>query len=176
MKLSGNTIFIAGATSGIGRGLAERFADAGNNVIIAGRRQHLVDEIVAGHDNIGGLVLDVNDPLSIEAAVSTIKTTFPETNVLVTVAGIMMSEDLHTDSFLPTAEATDEHEPRWADATDRRADGVSGVQGSRGDSHRLVGTRVRTPCPSRRPTARPRLRSTRSPSRFGYSSRTPPFR
>ena len=48
MNLSGNTIFIAGATSGIGRGLAERFADAGNRVIIAGRRQHLVDEIVAG--------------------------------------------------------------------------------------------------------------------------------
>jgi uncharacterized oxidoreductase len=47
MNLSGNTIFIAGATSGIGRGLAERFADAGNHVIIAGRRQHLVDEIVA---------------------------------------------------------------------------------------------------------------------------------
>ena len=74
MNLSGNTIFIAGATSGIGRGLAERFADAGNHVIIAGRRQHLVDEIVAGDDNIEGLVLDVNDALSIEAAVSIIKT------------------------------------------------------------------------------------------------------
>jgi uncharacterized oxidoreductase len=46
MNLSGNTIFIAGATSGIGRALAERFA-AGNHGIIAGRRQHLVDEIVA---------------------------------------------------------------------------------------------------------------------------------
>lgn len=47
MNVSGNTIFIAGATSGIGRGLAERLANTGNNVIIAGRRQHLVDEIVA---------------------------------------------------------------------------------------------------------------------------------
>ena len=47
MNLSGNTIF-AGATSGIARGLAERLANAGNHVIIAGRRQHLVDEIVAG--------------------------------------------------------------------------------------------------------------------------------
>ena len=106
MNVSGNTIFIAGATSGIGRGLAERFANTGNNVIIAGRRQQLVDEIVAGHDNIEGFVLDVTDPVSIEAAVSTIKTTFPETNVLITVAGIMVPEDLHTDSFLPTAEAT----------------------------------------------------------------------
>jgi NAD(P)-dependent dehydrogenase (short-subunit alcohol dehydrogenase family) len=48
MNLSGNTILIARATSGIGRALAERFANAGNHVIIAGRRQHLVDEIVAG--------------------------------------------------------------------------------------------------------------------------------
>ena len=106
MNVSGNTIFIAGATSGIGRGLAERLANTGNKVIIAGRRQHLVDEIVSSHDNIEGLVLDVTDPVSIEAAVSTIKTTFPDTNVLITVAGIMVPEDLHTDSFLPTAEAT----------------------------------------------------------------------
>ena len=106
MNISGNTIFIPGATSGIGRGLAERFADAGNNVIVAGRRQHLVEEIVASHDNIEGFPLDVTDQRSVEAAVSTIKTAFPETNVLVTVAGIMRPEDVHAASFLPTAEAT----------------------------------------------------------------------
>ena len=106
MNISGNTIFIPGATSGIGRGLAERFADAGNNVIVAGRRRHLVAEIAAGRDSIEGLVLDVTDPQSIQAAVSPIETSFPETNVLVTVAGIMRPEDVHTDAFLPTAEAT----------------------------------------------------------------------
>jgi uncharacterized oxidoreductase len=106
MNISGNTIFIPGATSGIGRGLAQRFADAGNNVIVAGRRQHLVEEIAAGHDNIEGFALDVTDPRSIAAAVSTIETSFPETNVLITVAGIMRPEDVHTDAFLPTAEAT----------------------------------------------------------------------
>jgi uncharacterized oxidoreductase len=106
MNISGNAVFIPGATSGIGRGLAERFADAGNKVIVAGRRRHLVEEIVAGHDNIEGFVLDVTDPRSIDAAVSTIKTAFPETNVLITVAGIMLPEDIHTDAFLPTSEAT----------------------------------------------------------------------
>lgn len=106
MNISGNTIFIPGATSGIGRGLAERFADAGNNVIVAGRRRHLVEEVAAGHDNIAGFTLDVTEPRSIEAAVSTIKTSFPDTNVLITVAGIMRPEDLHTGAFLRTAEAT----------------------------------------------------------------------
>jgi len=106
MRVTGNTIFIAGATSGIGRGLAERLADAGNTVVAAGRRRRLIDELVASHERIEGFVLDVTDPRAIATATATIKRSFPDTNVLVTVAGIMRPEDLRTGSFVSTAEAT----------------------------------------------------------------------
>lgn len=106
MKTSGNTIFIPGATSGIGRGLAQRFAAADNKVIIAGRRQHLIDQIVAEHDAIEGFVLDVTDPASIDRAADTIQTRYPDTNVLAAVAGIQLPEDLLSSDFLPNAEAT----------------------------------------------------------------------
>ena len=106
MELSGNTIFIPGSTSGIGRGLAERFAAAGSQVIVSGRRSELVEEVAAGNDNISGLVLDVTDPASIEAAVETIERDHPDTNVLVTSVGIMEPEDLHDSAFLDVAERT----------------------------------------------------------------------
>jgi uncharacterized oxidoreductase len=106
MNTAGNTIFIPGATSGIGLGLARRFAAAGNKVVIAGRREHLIDQIVAENDDIDGFVLDVTDPQSIDAAVETIKTRYPATNVLAAIAGIQLPEDLHGGDFLPTAEAT----------------------------------------------------------------------
>jgi uncharacterized oxidoreductase len=106
MNLTGNTIFIVGATSGIGQGLAQRFHSAGNRVIVGGRRTELLEQIAAEHPGIETVVIDTTDPDSITAAATNVLTRFPELNVLVTMAGIMEPEDVHTTDFLSVAERT----------------------------------------------------------------------
>ncbi|MFF5299927.1 SDR family NAD(P)-dependent oxidoreductase [Streptomyces sp. NPDC013161] len=58
MDPTGNTVLVAGATSGIGLGLALRLHAAGNRVIISGRREDRLKQIVAEHPGIESVVLD----------------------------------------------------------------------------------------------------------------------
>jgi len=104
MKTTGNTILITGGTSGIGHGLAVRFHEAGNKVIVAGRRKELLDQITAEHPGIESLVLDVADPASITRAADTLAVSHPQLNVLVNNAGIMLAENLLDPASLPIAE------------------------------------------------------------------------
>ncbi|ROP57945.1 MULTISPECIES: SDR family oxidoreductase [unclassified Rathayibacter] len=105
MKTTGSTILITGATSGIGRGLAERFLDAGSTVILGGRRSELLDEFTAAHPGSHSVVIDVTDPESIAAAVETVTREHPDLDVVVTMAGIMLPEDLQDSGHLDTAAA-----------------------------------------------------------------------
>jgi short-subunit dehydrogenase involved in D-alanine esterification of teichoic acids len=104
MKMTGNTILITGGTSGIGLGLALRLHQAGNKVIVAGRRKELLDEITAEHPGIDALVLDVTDPDSIARVRETVAASYPELNILVNNAGIMLRENLLDPASLPVAE------------------------------------------------------------------------
>ncbi|WP_321490192.1 SDR family NAD(P)-dependent oxidoreductase [uncultured Hyphomonas sp.] len=93
MQLTGNTIFITGSTSGIGRAMAEAFHKLGNQVIISGRRKPLLDEVTMANPGMAAIELDISDPESIEEAAERLVTDFPKLNVLVNNAGIMPFDD-----------------------------------------------------------------------------------
>lgn len=105
MDITGNTILITGATSGIGLGLAERFLAAGNTVVVGGRRQELLDEFTAAHPGSSSVRIDVADPSSIAAAAESVAAEHPGLNMVVTMAGIMLPEDLRDPAHVGTAEA-----------------------------------------------------------------------
>jgi uncharacterized oxidoreductase len=99
MQLRGNTILVTGGTSGIGRALAECFHRRGNQIIIAGRRQHLLDEIVAASPGMCGMQLDVEDPSALDGFAFRVQEQFPNLNVLINNAGIAKAEDLSADTI-----------------------------------------------------------------------------
>lgn len=107
MDITGNTIFIPGATSGIGLALALRLQERGNTVIVGGRRGDRLTAIAAAHPELHTVRIDTADPTSIREAAAAVLAAHPTLNVLITMAGIMRTEDWTAPAgFLSTAEET----------------------------------------------------------------------
>ncbi|MBE0339665.1 MULTISPECIES: SDR family NAD(P)-dependent oxidoreductase [unclassified Paenibacillus] len=93
MKLTGNTIFITGGGSGIGRGLAEALHKLGNKVIIAGRSKERLEETINANPGMSAVVLNIQDPANVKSVAQQLIEEYPDLNVLFNNAGIYVPDD-----------------------------------------------------------------------------------
>ena len=94
MKLNDRTILITGASAGIGLAFALKFLELGNEVIVTGRRQAVLDQVKAKYPKLHTIQSDVADPAQIAALAARVKADFPKVDVLMNNAGIMLLKNL----------------------------------------------------------------------------------
>ena len=94
MKIIGRTILITGGSAGIGLAFALKFLELGNQVIVTGRRQTVLDEVKAKYPKLHTIQGDVADPAQIAALARRVKAEFPKIDVLMNNAGIMLHKNL----------------------------------------------------------------------------------
>lgn len=99
MDIHHRTVLIIGGTSGIGLGLARRFAEAGSTVIVGGRDTGTVADLET-------VTVDVTDPDSVLRARDEVLRRHPDLDVLVTMAGVMLIEDLRDPAHIADTETT----------------------------------------------------------------------
>ena len=84
------TIFITGATSGIGKATAEVFAKQGHRLIICGRRKEVLDNLQIQLSNITevySFIFDVRNQQEVENAINSLPEDWKNIDVLVNNAG-----------------------------------------------------------------------------------------
>jgi uncharacterized oxidoreductase len=107
MKLNENTILITGGSSGIGFEMAKVFLAAKNKIIITGRN---MDRLEKAKQRLGDVTIiqsDVSNPDSIKELYEQVSKEFPDLNVLINNAGVMLTINLQ-DHNLSANELTKE--------------------------------------------------------------------
>jgi uncharacterized oxidoreductase len=94
MNLTNRTILITGGSAGIGLAFALKFVELGNEVIVTGRRQAVLDQVKAKHPKLHTIQSDVANPAQIAALAASVKADFPKLDVLVNNAGISRYRNL----------------------------------------------------------------------------------
>jgi short-subunit dehydrogenase len=98
MILSGKTVVITGASSGIGRETALAFGRAGANVVLAARREHALREVVDGlpeaRDRMLILPADITIDGDVDRIVEQTLKTFGRIDVLINNAGAGLRAEL----------------------------------------------------------------------------------
>ena len=89
-----NTVLITGGTSGIGLALATRYLQDGNAVIICGRNKDKLDKVVRENPGLKTILADVSREEDRLRLFETVKTSYPDTNILINNAGIQQRIDV----------------------------------------------------------------------------------
>jgi uncharacterized oxidoreductase len=94
MNLKGRTILITGGSAGIGLAFALKFVELGNEVVITGRREAVLDEVKAKYPKLHTVQSDVANPAQIAVLAARVKADFRKLDVLMNNAGIMIHRNL----------------------------------------------------------------------------------
>ncbi len=91
-SVSGQVVLVSGASRGIGRAIAEGFAQRGATVVITGREQPTLEQTAQEIEPFGStvrpIVCDVADPAAIDRLVQTTLAEFGRIDTLINVAGV----------------------------------------------------------------------------------------
>lgn len=94
------TIFITGCTAGFGKAIAEKFAAAGNRLIITGRRQGRLTEVKETLEQdhnveVVALCFDIRDRKACFHAIEQLDTSWKNIDILVNNAGLAAGRDAY---------------------------------------------------------------------------------
>ena len=98
MKATGNTVLITGGSAGIGFGLAKKFSELGNKVIITGRNEEKLRNAVSQLNNASYIMCDQSKQNDLEDLLLKVQNEFPEVNILINNAGIQYNYSLLEES------------------------------------------------------------------------------
>ena len=106
MSWKGKSVFLTGASSGIGEGLALALAKKGAVVGLAARREELLRELAGKCEKAGGIAraypADVTDPSAINEAIQNFIHEFSTIDILIANAGIGGGDEA-TKTYMPAA-------------------------------------------------------------------------